>query len=269
LIPGARGCTPQSCAFRDHHRELETLRARVFGLSTQDTDYQREAAERLHLPFPLLSDTQLEFASAMRLPTFEVQSMRLLKRLTLIIRDGVVEHVFYPVFPPDRNAQDVIEWLMTYAETSLTIRRFDIFAPEAQALIDSLNAELSGRYPEPGANHFRLDADEVTHGRGAFLIALRAGTPVGCGAIRRLDERTGEIKRMYVRPEERGRRVGRALLDALEAEARALGITRLVLETGDRQPEAIALYERAGFSKVAPFGEYVVSPLSVCMAKNL
>lgn len=114
LIPGARGCTPQSCAFRDHYRELETLGGRVFGLSTQDTDYQREAAERLHLPFPLLSDAQLEFASAMRLPAFEVQSMRLLKRLTLIIREGVVEHIFYPVFPPDRNAQQVVDWLTTH-----------------------------------------------------------------------------------------------------------------------------------------------------------
>jgi peroxiredoxin len=114
LIPGARGCTPQSCAFRDHHHELEVLGTRVFGLSTQDTEYQREAVERLHLPFPLLSDMRLEFASAMRLPTFEVKSMRLLKRLTLIIRDGTVEHVFYPVFPPDANAQEVVNWLITH-----------------------------------------------------------------------------------------------------------------------------------------------------------
>ena len=111
LIPGARGCTPQSCAFRDHYRELGALGARVFGLSTQDTNYQREAVERLHLPFPLLSNSGLDFASALRLPTFEVHSMQLLKRLTLILRDGVVEHVFYPVFPPDRNAQEVVDWL--------------------------------------------------------------------------------------------------------------------------------------------------------------
>lgn len=116
LIPGARGCTPQSCAFRDHYRELESLDARVFGLSSQDTDYQREAAERLHLPFPLLSDEQLAFASAMRLPLFEAGSMRLLKRLTLIIRDGTVEYVFYPVFPPDRNAEQVLDWLRIHRE---------------------------------------------------------------------------------------------------------------------------------------------------------
>jgi peroxiredoxin len=114
LIPGARGCTPQSCAFRDHHHELEGLGARVFGLSTQDTAYQREAMERLHLPFALLSDERGEFASEMRLPMFDVHSMRLLKRLTLIIRDGIVEHVFYPVFPPDANAQDVVNWLIAH-----------------------------------------------------------------------------------------------------------------------------------------------------------
>jgi len=114
LIPGARGCTPQSCAFRDRHRELEVLGARVFGLSSQDTEYQREAADRLHLPFPLLSDARLEFASAMRLPLFDVGSMRLLKRLTLVLYDGRVEHVFYPVFPPDRDAEQVLEWLTSH-----------------------------------------------------------------------------------------------------------------------------------------------------------
>jgi peroxiredoxin len=110
-IPGARGCTPQSCAFRDHHAELQTLGARVFGLSTQDTGYQREAVERLHLPFELLSDEGLAFAKALNLPTFEVESMTLIKRLTLVIRDGRIEKVFYPVFPPGENAGEVVEWL--------------------------------------------------------------------------------------------------------------------------------------------------------------
>jgi peroxiredoxin len=110
-IPGARGCTPQSCSFRDHHAELRTLGARVFGMSTQDTDYQREAAGRLHLPFELLSDAELAFAGALGLPMFEVDGMVLLKRLTLVIEDGRIEKVFYPVFPPDRSAEEVIEWL--------------------------------------------------------------------------------------------------------------------------------------------------------------
>jgi peroxiredoxin len=110
-IPGARGCTPQSCSFRDHHAELRSLGARVYGISTQDTDYQTEAAERLHLPFELLSDEDLEFATALGLPTFEVEGMVLLKRLTFVANGGLIEKVFYPVFPPNKNAQEVIEWL--------------------------------------------------------------------------------------------------------------------------------------------------------------
>ena len=110
-IPGARGCTPQSCAFRDHHQELASLGARVFGMSTQPTGEQREAAARLHLPFPLLSDAAHRFGGALGLPTFEVEGMKLLKRLTLVLRDGRIEKVFYPVFPPDRNAADVAAWL--------------------------------------------------------------------------------------------------------------------------------------------------------------
>ena len=110
-IPGARGCTPQACAFRDHYAELRALGVEVFGLSTQDTASQREARERLHLPFPLLSDHQLHFARALRLPTFEVEGRAFLKRLTLIARNGRIEHVFYPVFPPNQNAEQVVQWL--------------------------------------------------------------------------------------------------------------------------------------------------------------
>ncbi len=110
-IPGARGCSPQSCAFRDHHEDLRALGARVFGLSTQDTDYQREAVERLRLPYELLSDGDLGLAGALSLPTFEVEGMVLLKRLTMVIDDGRIEKVFYPVFPPDRNAEEVLGWL--------------------------------------------------------------------------------------------------------------------------------------------------------------
>jgi peroxiredoxin len=111
VIPGARGCTPQSCSFRDHHAELQALGSRVFGLSTQDTEYQSEAAGRLRLPFALLSDAELAFAGALGLPTFEVEGMVLLKRLTLVIDDGRIEKVFYPVFPPDKSAEEVVGWL--------------------------------------------------------------------------------------------------------------------------------------------------------------
>lgn len=115
-IPGARGCTPQSCAFRDHHAEIAALGARVFGLSTQDTEYQREAAARLHLPFPLLSDADFHLTEALHLPTFEVEGMTLIKRMTWIVREGRIEHVFYPVFPPDQNATDVIAWVKEYGQ---------------------------------------------------------------------------------------------------------------------------------------------------------
>jgi len=111
-IPGARGCTPQSCAFWDHHAQLLATGAdRVYGLSTQDTEYQREAAERIHLPFPLLSDAALRLTTALQLPAMLVGGATLLKRMALIIDDGVITHVFYPVFPPDRNAGEVLEWL--------------------------------------------------------------------------------------------------------------------------------------------------------------
>ena len=110
-IPGARGCTPQSCAYRDLAAELAALGARVFGLSTQDTDYQREVVDRLHLPFPLLSDARLELTNALTLPTFEVDGLTLIKRLTFVINDGLIETVFYPVFPPDSDAANVAGWL--------------------------------------------------------------------------------------------------------------------------------------------------------------
>ena len=111
-IPGARGCTPRSCSFRDHFGELKRLGvAQLYGLSTQDTAYQHEAATRLHLPFAILSDEKLALTKALRLPTFMVAGMTLLKRMALVIDDGKIGKVFYPVFPPDRSAAEVIAWL--------------------------------------------------------------------------------------------------------------------------------------------------------------
>jgi peroxiredoxin (alkyl hydroperoxide reductase subunit C) len=114
MIPGARGCTPQACAFRDLFADLKAAGARhVFGLSTQDRQYQSEMAERLHLPFAVLSDEKLLLTRALELPMMEVAGLVLIRRLTLIIDDGRIRHVFYPVFPPDRNAADVLSWLKT------------------------------------------------------------------------------------------------------------------------------------------------------------
>ena len=111
-IPGARGCTPQSCGFRDHFAELKALGvAQVFGLSTQDTGYQQEAADRLHLPFPILSDVDLNLATSLHLPMFMTSGMTLLARMALVIEDGTIVKVFYPVFPPDKSAEEVIVWL--------------------------------------------------------------------------------------------------------------------------------------------------------------
>jgi len=110
-IPGARGCTPQACGYRDQHAELVGLGVSVFGLSTQDTAYQQEAATRLELPYALLSDAGLALTHALRLPTFRTQGLTLLRRQTLVIRDGRIEHARYPVFQSDRDAVEVIDWL--------------------------------------------------------------------------------------------------------------------------------------------------------------
>lgn len=111
MIPGARGCTPQTCGFRDLHHDFEDLGVRVFGLSTQTTEYQREMVVRLHVPFEILSDAQFRLCEALRLPTFEVDGNRLLKRLTVVIEHGQIKQLFYPVFPPDQNANEVLRWL--------------------------------------------------------------------------------------------------------------------------------------------------------------
>src|SRR5436189_3855200 len=156
------------------------------------------------------------------------------------------------------------------ASESITIARADLTAEASRALIDALNAELSSIYPEAGATHFRLDGEEVSGGRGAFLIVYQKETPVGCGALRLLDPETAELKRMYVRPAVRGKGLGRRLVAALEDEARALGVRRLVLETGVRQAAALALYRATGFQPIPLYGEYCLSPqTSVCLGKEL
>lgn len=111
MIPGARGCTPQACGFRDHFQQLSAVSVGVFGCSTQPTEYQTEMARRLHLPFEVLSDAEFKLCDALRLPTFVVDGTRLLKRLTLVIRAGRIEKIFYPVFPPNESASQVMAWL--------------------------------------------------------------------------------------------------------------------------------------------------------------
>jgi len=113
-IPGARGCTPQTCGFRDRHQQLAAVNARLYGVSTQSTEYQREMVRRLNVPFEILSDCEFKLSDALRLPTFDVNQMRLMKRITLIVRAGRIAHVFYPVFPPDKSADAVLDWLKAH-----------------------------------------------------------------------------------------------------------------------------------------------------------
>jgi peroxiredoxin len=134
-IPGARGCTPQSCSFRDHFADLKSLGvSHVFGLSTQDTSYQREAAERLHLPFSILSDADLDFASSLHLPLFMTSGMTLLSRMALVIEDGKIVKAFYPVFPPDKNAEEVIAWLRNQPSVPVVVA-----SGESQLKMKTLN----------------------------------------------------------------------------------------------------------------------------------
>lgn len=157
---------------------------------------------------------------------------------------------------------------MSFAN-EIEFRRESLDSAVVQRLINALNAELESIYPEDGANFFRLDPEEVSEGRGAFLVAYLNDKPMGCGAIRLNEPGLAEIKRMYVDPTVRGRRVGRRIVDALEAQARLLGAKRIVLETGPRQPDAIAMYAHAGFTEIPLYGEYIGSLFSVCMAKEL
>jgi putative acetyltransferase len=153
---------------------------------------------------------------------------------------------------------------------TLEIRRSTLASPEAARLVAALNVELTATFPEPGATHFSLSDGQIATGDGAFLIAYIDNVAVGCGAVRRLDESTGEVKRMYVEPSVRGRGIGRALVEALEHEARQLGVTRIVLETGTRLAPAIKMYEAMGYVRIPLFGEYLSSPnTSLCFGKAI
>jgi GNAT superfamily N-acetyltransferase len=154
-------------------------------------------------------------------------------------------------------------------DMTIEIRREGLDCDAARKLIGELDAELNRLYPEEGANFLLLDTAEVEEGRGAFLVAWAGNEPVGCGAVRLRDARTAEIKRMYVVPSARGRGAGVQLLAMLETEARRLGAHRAVLETGERQLAALALYARAGYVVIPAFDEYAGAPHSLCMAKAL
>ena len=156
------------------------------------------------------------------------------------------------------------------AKETIDIRHSPLASADAARLIAALDAELKAMFPEPGATHFSLTGRQVEAGDGAFVVAYLDGVAIGCGAVRRVDEATAEIKRMYVDPSVRGRGIGRAPVKALEREAQLLGLTRIVLETGTRLTPAIKLYETMGYARIPLFGEYRSSPdTSLCFGKSL
>ncbi len=152
----------------------------------------------------------------------------------------------------------------------VTIHRCDLAHPDAQTLINELNADLKADYPRPGETHFGLSDVDVSPGVGAFLVARLDGVAVSCGAVRSIAPGFGELKRMFTRPEFRGMRYAEIMIEALENEARSLGLTDLCLETGQRSPSAIRLYQRCGFAECDRWGDYVLSPnTSFCMRKKI
>jgi putative acetyltransferase len=168
-----------------------------------------------------------------------------------------------------RSTEQVFPKVRAGLAGEIRIARTGLRDPDAAALIQALNTELSATYPEPGATHFRLDEDEVSAAQGSFMVASLDGEAVGCGAVRMLGGGEAELKRMYVVPRFRGLGVCKAVLGALEQHARTHGANRVVLETGTRQTAALGLYERAGYARIPLFGEYVGSPCSLCMGKPL
>jgi GNAT superfamily N-acetyltransferase len=153
--------------------------------------------------------------------------------------------------------------------TEIVLRRAQLVAPEAIALVRALDAELLALYPDEGEGFFDLRGEEVEAPRGAFFVAYQGEVAVACGAVRSIDASTAEVKRMYVSRDARGLGLGRRLLRTLEAAARDLGKSRIVLETGTRQPEAVALYRSEGYDDVPRFGSYPDSPLSLWLGKRL
>lgn len=191
-----------------------------------------------------------------------------------VVRDRtgsvVVDQMIQHAYRVERGLIRRMEIRPVAADHRIVIRRESLDGRAAALLIPKLNAELSAVYPEPGANHFGLSAEDVAPENGAFLVVYRDDRPIGCGAVRLIDAATAELKRMFVEPEARGQRIGYALVEALEAAARHLGAERLVLETGIRQVAAVALYERCGFTPIPLYGEYCLSPdTSLCLGKTL
>lgn len=223
---------------------IDALRA--FAFQGIHRDFLRRRSEWFD---PALSATALWWIPAATIPSVEDAE----RRLRFLDTFGPTPHAF----------------AMSRRQPQLVIARTALADPVAQGLILRLNTELAAMYPEPGANHFGLAADEVDGDAGGFFVAWLDGQPVGCGAFRRIEPTVAEVKRMFVDPDVRGVKLGAALLDVIEGAALTAGATRLVLETGTRQDAALGLYARLGFEPVAAWGEYLDSPTSVCLGKPI
>jgi len=260
-IPGARGCTPQSCAFRDHHAELNSLGARVFGVSAQPLEDQKEAKVRLGLPFELLNDSRFALAEAMRLPTFEYVKSVFLKRITIVAMNGIIWKVFYPVFPPHRNAEDVIEWLTKRLTMPAPPVMFDVRAAmEIQSYSSKRAVEIADLYhqsvhaidpslytPEqkeawaPTPPDYERWSERLNEKRP--FMAIIDDRVVGFMEL----DADGHIDCAYTHPEFQGMGVASALYEHVLAEARSRNINRLYVEASFI---AKPFFEHRGFSLV-------------------
>jgi peroxiredoxin/GNAT superfamily N-acetyltransferase len=254
-IPGARGCTPQSCAYRDHHAEIRQLGGRVFGLSTQATAYQREMAERLHLPYEVLSDERLELTRALGLPTFQYRDWTLNRRCTLLLERGRIADVFYPVFPPDADASRVLGWLRT--------RRDYRVRPAVVSDLPHLPAieEAAARVFEPLALQVLGEAGDGVS-PAAFAAAQEAGllwvaatpegTPVGFALVELREPGAAHLRELDVLPEHGRRGAGRRLVREVQSWARQRGFSSVTLTTFRDVPWNAPWYQRLGFRVLAP-----------------
>ncbi len=242
-IPGARGCTPQSCGFRDLHAAFTDLGVTVLGVSTSTPDHQREFVERAHIPFAMLSDHRLELTRAMRLPTFEfpIESggpSTLIRRMAWYVEKSVIHHVWYPVFPPDRNAAEVLAWLKRRG-------RIDI-APIAPDDIAYVRAELAKHWHSSTIWSIgkRFEADRLPG-----FIARRDGDPVGLITLS-IDDAAGQCEIITLSAGDEDRGVGASLLAAGIDEARRRGLKRVFLTTSNDNLRALGFYQRRGFRLV-------------------
>jgi peroxiredoxin/ribosomal protein S18 acetylase RimI-like enzyme len=255
LIPGARGCTPQTCSFRDLASDFAQLNCQVFGLSTQDAPYQRELAERLHLPFPVLSDADLALTHTLRLPTLTVAGQVLMARLAWIQRDGVIEDVAYPVFPPDRNAAEMLERVR--ARTAVISRRpatadDRAFARRTHhaAYRDVVERQFGKWNEEQQDQFFAADWNPSTH-----EIILAEDRPVGyCVIEHRADD--VHVRELVLDVSAQGRGIGSSIIRELQqAAARDRKPIRLGTFTENR---ALSFYARFGFEPIGRTDTHVL-----------